>query len=180
MATPRTAERTLERAFLVGGVLALVSGAALVLWRETGMTIAAVLLGLWWLTHAALIVFSARIDREDSTWKVTVAALGGAAGLAALVVPVQSEAFLDSAISFVLGALGVMVAVVAFYGGFRDGGMGSMLFGVVSGAVGALLLVYPGGAMATFVIVVGVILVVHGIAAIVIALNAREPSVEGG
>lgn len=180
MATPRSAERALEQAFLVGGVLALVFGAALLLRRETGMTIAAVLLGLWWLTHSVLIVFSVRIDREDSTWKVTVAALGGVAGLAALVVPVQSEAFLDSALSLVLGVLGVLVAAVAFFGGFRGGGMGSMLFGVVSGAVGALLIAYPGGAMATFVIVVGVILMVHGIAAIVIALNAREPSTEGG
>lgn len=180
MATPRSAERALEQAFLVGGVLAVVFGAALLLRRETGMTIAAVLLGLWWLTHSVLIVFSVRIDREDSSWKVAVAVLGGVAGTTALVVPVQSEAFLDSVLSLILGVLGVMVAAVAFYGGFRGGGMGSMLFGIVSGAVGALLLAYPGGAMATFVIVVGVMFVVHGIAAIVIALNAREPSPEGG
>lgn len=180
MATPQTAERTLDHAFMIGGIIAFAFGAALLLGPEATTGVSALLLGLWWLIHAALILFAVLIHREDSTWKLTVVMLGGIAGLAALIDPVQSASFLDSALSLLLGVIGVAVAGVAFYGGFRGGGMGSMLFGVVSGAIGAVLLASPGGSFAMLVIVIGVVLVVHGIAAIAMAVNARSAAASDG
>jgi uncharacterized membrane protein HdeD (DUF308 family) len=173
MSTRQTAERTLDHAFMIGGIIALAFGATLLLRREATMSVSALLLGLWWLIHAALILVTVLIDREDSTWKVAVAVLGGAAGFTALIDPVQTEAFLDGLLSLVLGVIGIAVAGAAFYGGFRGGGMSSMLFGVVSGAIGAVLLLYPDGSYTMFVTVIGVVLLVHGIVAIAIAVNAK-------
>jgi uncharacterized membrane protein HdeD (DUF308 family) len=86
---------------------------------------------------------------------------------------VQSGEFLGSALAVVLGIIGVISGVVAIIGGFRGGGFGAILFGVISGAIGLLLLFYPQGSFTTLVTILGIILMVEGIAAVVLAFMAR-------
>ncbi len=127
MATSQIAERALDHAFMIGGIVALAFGGTLLFGREATTGVSTLLLGFWWMIHAALILFSMLHDRENSPWKMAVVVLGGAAGLASLIDPIQTEDFLDSMLSVVL---------------------------------------------TMFVTMIGVIMVVHGIAAIAIAVNA--------
>jgi uncharacterized membrane protein HdeD (DUF308 family) len=173
MVTPRQHERTVDYAFLLGGVLALIFGAVLLFRQHAAMGVAALLLGLWWLIQGGFLLFSVLIDPQDRLWKVVLGVLGGSAGLVVLANPVQTAEFLGSGLATVLGVVGGVTAGIAVYGSFRGGGMSSMLFGVVSGAIGALLLVYPEGSFATMVTVTGVILIIHGLSAISIAVTTR-------
>lgn len=172
MTTPHTPERTLDYAFLLGGITALIFGAILLFRQQAALAVVALLLGLWWLIQGVFLLFSVLIDPQDLVWKLLLGALGVTAGVVTLANPVQTAAFLGSALANVLGVVGLVAAAVAVYGGFRGGGMPSLLFGVVTGAIGILLLVYPDNSFATMVTVTGVILVVHGLAAMFIVLTA--------
>lgn len=172
MTTPHTPERTLDYAFLLGGIIALIFGVILLFRQEAALAVVALLLGLWWLIQGVFLLFSVLIDRQDLIWKLLLGALGVGAGVVTLANPVQTAAFLGSALATVLGVMGLLAAAVALFGGFRGGGMPSLLFGVVTGAIGLLLLVYPDGSFATMVTVTAVILVVHGLAAILLVVTA--------
>lgn len=180
MASEPTPDRTINHAFLLGGLTALIFGAILLLRQDAAVGVVALLLGLWWLIQGAFLVFSVLIDRSDVVWKVGLGLLGVTAGVVVLVNPVQTGQFLGSAIAITLGVIGLVTGVVAIFGGFRGGGLTSTLFGVVSAVIGLLLLFYPEGSFRAMVTILGVILVIQGLAAAYLAVSARPPGGSSG
>jgi uncharacterized membrane protein HdeD (DUF308 family) len=73
----------------------------------------------------------------------------------------------------ILGILGLINGIVAIVGGFRGGGLPAILFGVVTGAIGLLLILYPEGSFTAFVTIIAFILMVQGVAAVVLSILAR-------
>lgn len=173
MQTRYVTERTINYAFLLGGVTAFIFGVILLVRQDAAIGVVALLLGLWWLIQGAFIFFSVLINRQDLGWKIFLGLLGITAGIVVLANPVQTGQFLGSALAIVLGVIGVVTGIVAVIGGFRGGGMVSMVFGVVSGAIGLLLLFYPEGSFTTMVTIVGIMLMVQGIAAGLVAVTAK-------
>ncbi|MFZ0012756.1 MAG: DUF308 domain-containing protein [Acidimicrobiia bacterium] len=173
MTTEYSPDRTLNYAFLLGGITAFIFGVILLVRQEAAIGIVALLLGLWWLIQGAFLVFSVFIDRTDMWWKLLLGLIGMTAGLVVLSNPVQSGEFLGTALAVVLGIIGVISGLVAIIGGFRGGGFGAILFGVISGAIGLLLLFYPQGSFTTLVTILGIILMVEGVAAVILAFMAR-------
>ena len=173
MTMEQTPDRTLNYAFLLGGITAFIFGVILLVRQDAAIGIVALLLGLWWLIQGAFLVFSVFIDREDMWWKLILGLIGITAGLVVLANPVQSAEFLGSAMAVILGILSLIGGLVAIVGGFRGGGLGSFLFGVVTIAIGLLLIFYPEGSFTVFVTIVAIILMVQGIAAALLALIAK-------
>ena len=173
MTTEYTPDRTLNYAFLLGGITALIFGVILVFRQEAAIGIVALLLGLWWLIQGAFLVFSVFIDSTDAWWKLLLGVIGVTAGIVVLANPVQSGELLGSALAIFLGIMGILAGIVAVIGGFRGGGLGSILFGVVSGAIGLLLLFYPQGSFSTMVTIVGIVLILDGIVGMFLAFAAR-------
>lgn len=173
MTMEQSPERVLNYAFLLGGITAFIFGLILLVRQEAAIAIVALLLGLWWLIQGAFLVFSVFIDREDMWWKLLLGVIGVTAGIVVLSNPVQSAEFLGSAMAVILGILGIIGGIVAFVGGFRGGGFGSFLFGVVSIAIGALLVFYPEGSFTAFVTIVAIILMIQGLAAAILAIIAK-------
>ncbi len=176
MTTEYSPDRTINYAFLLGGLTALIFGVILLVRQDAAIAIVALLLGLWWLIQGAFLVFSVFIDRRDMWWKLIVGLIGVTAGLVVLANPVQSAEFLGSAMAIVLGVLALINGIVAVIGGFRGGGFPATLFGVVTGAIGVLLLVYPEGSFTAFVTIIGFILMVQGVAAIALSVIAKPDS----
>lgn len=166
-------ERTVNYAFLLGGIVAFVFGLILLVRQEAAIGIVTLLIGLWWLIQGAFLVFSVFIDRRDMWWKLIVGVIGITAGIVVLANPVQTGEVLGTALVFVLGFLGLAVSIVAIVGGFRGGGFGAILFGVISGAIALLLILYPSGSFTTLVTILAIILMVEGIASIVLAIMAK-------
>ena len=173
MTMEQTHERTLNYAFLLGGITAFIFGLILLVRQEEAIGIVALLLGLWWLIQGAFLVFSVFIDREDMWWKLLLGLIGVTAGLVVLSNPVQTGELLGSALAVILGILSVIGGLVAIIGGFRGGGLGAFLFGVVTIAIGLLLIFYPQGSFTVFVTIVAIILMIQGLAAVILAIIAK-------
>jgi uncharacterized membrane protein HdeD (DUF308 family) len=173
MTTEYAPDRVLNYAFLLGGITALIFGAILVFRQDAAIGIVALLLGLWWLIQGAFLVFSIFIDQTDMWWKLLLGLIGVTAGIVVLANPVQTGELLGSALAIFLGIMGLLAGIVAVVGGFRGGGLGSILFGVVSAAIGLLLMFYPEGSFSTMVTIVGIILIVDGVVAMFLAFTTR-------
>lgn len=166
-------DRVINYAFLLGGLTALIFGVILLVRQDAAIGIVALLLGLLWLIQGAFLLFSVFIDRTDMWWKLIIGLIGVTAGLIVLANPVQSAEFLGSAMAVILGILAIINGIVAVIGGFRGGGFPAILFGIVTGAIGVLLILYPEGSFTAFVTIVAFILIVQGAAAIVLSIVAK-------
>ncbi len=173
MTIEQTPDRIVNYAFLAGGLTALIFGAILTFRQDAAIGVVALLLGLWWLIQGAFMLFSVLIDRTDALWKILLGILGVAAGVVVLANPVQTGQLLGSALAIVLGVMGLLTGIIAIVGGFRGGGIASILFGVVSGAIGLLLLFFPSGSFDLMVTIIGIILMVEGVIAVVLAVTQK-------
>jgi uncharacterized membrane protein HdeD (DUF308 family) len=69
--------------------------------------------------------------------------------------------------------MGLLTGIVAIVGGFRGGGAASIVFGVLSAAIGLLLLFYPQDSFSTMVTIVGIIMMVQGVVAGYLAVTTK-------
>ncbi len=177
MTSVYSSDRTLNYAFLLGGITALIFGIILLIRQDEAVGLVALLLGLWWLIQGAFLVFSVFIDRTDFWWKLIIGLIGVAAGIIVLSSPVESGAFLGSALAIVLGILGIVAGVMSIIGGFRGGGFSAFLFGIVSAVIGALLIFFPETSFSVLVTILAIILILEGLAAVVMAFVAKPQEV---
>ena len=109
MTTESVPDRTINYAFLLGGLTALIFGIILLIRREEAIELLVILLGLWWLIQGAFMLFSVFIDREDWGWKILLGLLGLTAGVVVLANPIDSATFLGSTLAIILGVIGVII-----------------------------------------------------------------------
>lgn len=166
-------DRTLDLAFLIGGLLAMVFGVILLVAEGEPVGLMVLLLGLWWLIQGATVVLAALHHRDDMSWKIALGLLGAFAGLLVLANPVEAGEFVGTGLAFALGALGLLAGLTATAGGFRSGGLSAMLFGVISGALGLAVMVSPADSFAVLVSIVAVILVAQGLAVLYLYFAGR-------
>jgi len=113
MTTEYNPERVVNYAFLLGGITAFIFGLILLIRPDQAVGVVMLLLGLYWLIQGAFLVFSVFIDRTDAWWKIILGLIGVTAGVVVLANPVQSGEVLGTALAFVLGGLGILIAIVA-------------------------------------------------------------------
>jgi uncharacterized membrane protein HdeD (DUF308 family) len=173
MTSVSSSDRTINYAFLLGGVTATVFGIIFLIRREEALGLIMVLLGLWWLIQGAFMVFSVFVDRRDMGWKIFVGVLGLIAGFYVLANPVESAQVLGSTIAIIFGALGILIGAVAVFGSFRGGGIGALVFGIVSILIGLLFVLNPLTTASVTVTVLAILLLIDGITAIFLALKYK-------
>ncbi|MFV1961651.1 MAG: DUF308 domain-containing protein [Acidimicrobiia bacterium] len=166
-------ERTINYAFLLGGLTAAIFGIVLLFRREEAIGLLVILLGLWWLIQGAFMLFSVFIDREDMGWKIALGLLGLTAGVVVLANPIDSATFLGSTLAIILGAIGLIIGVAAIFGSFRGGGFGALIFGAVSGLIGLLFIFNPSSSASLMVTLFAVLLLIDGVAAIYLAIKYK-------
>lgn len=173
MTTESVPDRTINYAFLLGGLTAAIFGIILLIFQDSALTLLVVLLGLWWLIQGAFMLFSVFIDREDMGWKLFLGVLGLAAGIIVLSSPGSATEFLASATAVVLGAIGVIIGVSAIFGSFRGAGFGALVFGLVSVAIGALFIFNSLISFTVLVTLFAILLLIDGLAAIFMAVKYK-------
>jgi uncharacterized membrane protein HdeD (DUF308 family) len=166
-------ERTINYAFLLGGLTAAIFGIVLLFRGEEAIGLLVILLGLWWLIQGAFMLFSVFIDREDMGWKIALGLLGLTAGVVVLANPIDSATFLGSTLAIILGAIGLIIGVSAIFGSFRGGGFGALIFGAVSGLIGLLFIFNPSSSASLMVTLFAVLLLIDGVAAIYLAIKYK-------
>ncbi len=166
-------DRVVNFAFLMGGIVAFVFGLILLVRQDAAIGVVMLLIGLWWLIQGAFLIFSVFIDRQDMWWKLLLGLIGVTAGVVVLANPVQTGEVLGTALTWVLGFIGLAAAIVAIVGGFRGGGFAAILFGVISGAIALLIMFFPSGSFTTLVTILAIVLMVQGLAAILVSILAK-------
>ncbi len=112
-------DRTIDLAFLIGGLVAMAFGVILLVADGEPVGLMVLLLGLWWLIQGAALVLAAVTHRDDVSWKIGLGLIGACAGIVVLANPVEAGEFVGTAFGFTLGALGLLAGMAATAGGKR-------------------------------------------------------------
>ncbi len=171
--TPTSPDRTINYAFLLGGITALIFGVILLIRGEDALTLLVVILGLWWLIQGIFMVFAVFIDREDVGWKLAIGLLGVVAGIIVLANPNEVTDLFKGAFGVVLGIIGILVGLSAIFGSFRGGGFGALVFGAVSLLIGLLILFNAQFTTSLLITLFAILLIVDGVAGIYLAIKYK-------
>jgi uncharacterized membrane protein HdeD (DUF308 family) len=113
-------------------------------------------------------------------WSFLVGILGVLAGLFVLRNPMLAALAVPTVLVLILGFQGLIMGVLDIIGGFKGGGMGSILLGVLDVLIGFLLLRSPIAAALAAPIVFGLLLLVQGVALVVWSFRARSLTAVSG
>lgn len=167
------ADRTINYAFLLGGVTALIFGIILLIRQEEALALLMVILGLWWLIQGAFMLFAIFVDRTDMWWKLLIGILGVVAGFLVLTNPGEAADAFQGVIGVILGIIGILVGVSSLVGAFRGGGVGAFVFGAVSVLIGVLILLNAQFSTSLLITLFAVLLLIDGVAGIYLAIKNR-------
>jgi uncharacterized membrane protein HdeD (DUF308 family) len=173
METVSPPDRTINYAFLMGGITAVIFGIILIVRQEEALALLMVVLGLWWLIHGIFMIFAVFIDRTDMGWKLALGVLGIVAGVLVLTNPGDAADAFQGVIGVILGVIGVLVGASALFGSFRGAGFGAAVFGVVSILIGLLILFNAEFSTSLLITLFAILLLIDGVAAIYMAVTNR-------
>ena len=91
-----------------------------------------------------------------------------------LIHPLIAALTVPTVIVIILGIQGLIIGVLEIISGFRGGGFGSFVLGVINLFIGLLLLSSPITAALAVPIVFGVLLLIEGVALIFLAFRLRK------
>ncbi|MGH8952038.1 MAG: HdeD family acid-resistance protein [Acidimicrobiia bacterium] len=166
-------DKTINYAFLLGGVAALIFGIILLVRQEEALALLMVILGLWWLIQGAFMIFAIFVDREDMGWKLAIGVLGVVAGFLVLTNPGEAADVFQGAVGVVLGIIGILVGLASLIGAFRGGGVGAFVFGAVSILIGVLILLNAQFSTSLLITLFAILLLIDGVMGIYLALKYR-------
>lgn len=173
--------RTQEDSFpwwmvLIEGILSLVIGVFLI--TEPGATtlVLVKVLGIYWLVVGILSIVRIFTKTTDAHWGwlLVWGVLGILAGLATLDHPFLATILVPTVLVIFMGVNGIVMGIIALVEAFRGGGWGAGILGGLSILLGIVLLMAPLIGALVLPIVLGVLTIVGGVAAIVRAFRARK------
>jgi uncharacterized membrane protein HdeD (DUF308 family) len=160
--------------FLLQGFAGIILG--LMLLTEPGATIVALttVLGFYWLVIGLLALVEMFVDRSTPwIWSLLTGIVGILAGLFVLRHPLIAALTVPTVLVIILGVQGLIMGVLQIIGGFKGGGIGSFILGVINVLVGLLLLGSPIAAAFAVPLVFGVLLLIQGLGLVVLAFRVR-------
>jgi uncharacterized membrane protein HdeD (DUF308 family) len=160
--------------FLLQGFAGIILG--LMLLTEPGATIVALttVLGFYWLVMGLLALVQMFVDRSTPwIWSLLTGIVGILAGLFVLRHPLIAALTVPTVLVIILGVQGLIMGVLQIIGGFKGGGIGSFILGVINVLVGLLLLGSPIAAAFAVPLVFGVLLLIQGLGLVVLAFRVR-------
>ncbi len=160
--------------FLLQGVMAIILG--LMFLTAPGETLLAVVtfLGFYWLITGMLALVRVFVDRSVPwVWSLLIGIVGILAGIFVLRHPLLAALTVPTALVIVLGVQGFVMGVLDIIGGFKGGGLGSFILGVINILVGLLLLGSPLAAALAVPLVFGILLLIQGVGLIIWAFRVR-------
>lgn len=174
MSTSQTAERSMPWwVVLVAGIAAVVLGIVLLFNTAQTVIFLARLVGIYWLVSGILTLF--QILRDKHLWGLRL--IGGIlailAGLIVLFNPLFGAVITTGAIVIIIGGVGVAAGIINIIEAVQGGGWGIAVLGVLSLLFGVVLIFNPVVGAIGLALVLAVIAVVAGLAAIIIAFRMR-------
>lgn len=163
---------------LVMGILAVVIGLLLISHpAETSIWIAW-LVGIYWFVGGVMYLVMMALDPTQWGWKLALGLLGIFAGVVVMDAmsdkPLLATIGLASIYVLILGIQGVIYGIVQVVHGFKGAGWGTGILGALSVVLGALLVTNAVEAALVLPWAFGLLAIVGGIAAIVLAFRLKN------
>lgn len=153
------------------GVLTVLGGTLALVWPKPTILVLAVIFGLHLIAGGITWLVAAFGTRDIvGGGRILFGLLGGLSilvGLLCLVAPFQTAAVL----ALLLGLAWIVSGALDVFLGFAGAGGWSVLFGLLSVALGIIVLVHPGASLIALARLAGVLLVVYGAVATVRAVS---------
>lgn len=177
MATPMLAKQQQSGAwwlFLLQGIAAILLG--LMLLTNPGATLVALttFLGFYLLITGMLALVRVFVDRSTSwVWSLLSGIVGILAGVFVLNHPLLAAVTVPALLILIIGFEALSMGVFEIIRGFKGGGAGAFILGVINALIGLLLLVRPMGAALAVPFVLAVLLLIEGIGLLIWAFRVR-------
>jgi uncharacterized membrane protein HdeD (DUF308 family) len=156
--------RSLWWLFMIFGVLTFAAGIIVLVWPSISLLTLTVVLGIFLLVDGIFETVAAiRAKGEEGRGMLALlGALSIIAGLLMMSLPGESLV----ALVLIMGAWFVAAGIVRFVHAFSDheGRTGNILIGILDVIAGVIILAWPGIGLKTMAIVVGIILIIRGVA----------------
>jgi uncharacterized membrane protein HdeD (DUF308 family) len=158
---------------LLEGISLIILGVLLLL--RPGMTAIVFIqfLGIYWLVAGLFKIISIFLDRSMWGWKLVAGILGIIAGLIVLRHPVWSPFVVGATLIIIMGIQGIIYGAIGVFQAFKGAGWGVGILGAISILFGIYLLANMQAATLVLPWVVGILAIVGGIAAIVMAFRIK-------
>jgi uncharacterized membrane protein HdeD (DUF308 family) len=165
MDTGFTTKQTPWWLVLIGGILNIIIGVLLLTSPAKTVTALAIALGIWWIIAGIISIIHMFFDHSAWFWKLIVGLLGIIAGFLILRNPIAGAVALPAALLLLLAFQGLIGGTLMLIMGFKGGGLGPILMGILSIVLGVILLLnWNNPAMiVSLVWVAGIFLVVGGV-----------------
>ena len=156
---------------IVEGLFAIIVGISLIV--SPGMTVAIIIqiVGLYWLLAGLLAIVSIFIDQRNWGWKLAGGVLGIVAGILVIQHPLWSTVLIPTTLAIVVGVLGILVGLSDVVQAFKGAGWGTGVLGALSIILGVIIFLNPTVAAFASATIIGILAIIGGLAAIVIALR---------
>ena len=158
---------------LIEGIALLIIGLLLITATGTTLAVLVQILGIYWLIKGIFNLVSIFIDNTLWGWKLFAGVIGVLAGLAVIRHPLYATLLVPSVYAVLLGITALIAGGINLLQAFRGAGWGTGLLGGVNILFGILLLANPLLGAATLVIVMAILALIGGIAAIIGAFQLR-------
>jgi uncharacterized membrane protein HdeD (DUF308 family) len=158
---------------LIEGIFAVIIGVSLISAPAMTITIIVQVLGLYWLLGGILAIVSLFINQTNWGWKLVGGLLGILAGILVLRHPLWSTVLVPATLVLVIGIGGIFIGLIDLVRAFKGAGWGTGALGALSLFLGVILLLHPVQAAFASATVVGILAIVGGIVAIIMAFRGR-------
>jgi uncharacterized membrane protein HdeD (DUF308 family) len=159
--------------YLIEGIALIILG-LLFMTNTAATTVFAIqVLGIYWLIKGILSIVAIFIDSSQWGWKLLIGIIGILAGIIILQHPLWSPLVVGSTLIIILGIQGLIIGVVEIIQAFQGAGWGSAILGVLSIIIGIWLLANIGAATLALPWAVGLLAIIGGIIAIVMAFRVK-------
>ena len=160
--------------FLLQGLAGILLGVMLITAPGATLVVLSTFLGVYWLITGVLALVRVFADRSVPwLWSLLVGIVGILAGMFVVRHPLLAALTVPTALVIILGVQGLVMGVLEIIGGFKGGGIGSFVLGVINVLVGLLLLGSPVAAALAVPVVFGVLLLVQGVGLMLWAFRVR-------
>jgi uncharacterized membrane protein HdeD (DUF308 family) len=130
-------------------------------------------IGAWWLVDGIFSLVGMFVDNTAWGLKLALGILGILAGIYVLRHPLWASILVVTFVVVLLGVQGLVMGIVSLIEGFRGGGWGSVVLGILYLIFGLLLLANTYVAALSLPIILGIFGIIGGIVTIVISLRVR-------
>ncbi len=152
---------------LIQGIITLILGILFLVYPLGTLFAVVLFLGAYWFVSGLIGLFSLAVDRTGAGWKILFGVLGIIAGLAILAYPLYAAFIVPYIFIIFVGVWGLIMGFVGLFAGFKGGGWGAGIIGILLIIFGGLILANPVISTALLPLVLGIFGVIGGFIAIV-------------